>query len=239
MTFSGVTVLSFDCYGTLIDWESGILAALAPWRARTGVAGDDEALLAAFARHEGAQESETPALAYPRLLARVLERMGVELAAGATPEETRAFGASVGDWPAFADSAAALARLKQRYALAILSNVDRASFARSNARLGVAFDLVCTAEDIGSYKPAAANFNYLLARLGERGFAPENLLHVAQSLFHDHAPAQAMGLKTVWIDRRGGKAGGATAPVGAGEARPDHRFESLAALAAAVGVGDG
>ena len=238
MDFSGIRVLSFDCYGTLIDWESGILAALAPWRARSGVAADGEELLAAFARHEGVQETATPALAYPRLLARVLESMGAELGAAATPEEARAFGASVGDWPAFADSAAALARLKRHHALAILSNVDRASFARSNSRLGVAFDLVCTAEDIGSYKPAPANFTYLLARLDERGFAPETLLHVAQSLFHDHAPAKAMGLKTAWIDRRGGKPGGATAAIGAGEARPDHRFESLAALAAALAAGD-
>ena len=88
-------------------------------------------------------------------------------------------------------------------------------------------------------RPGLGRIGQNLARLGERGFAPENLLHVAQSLFHDHAPAKAMGLKTAWIDRRGSKPGGATAAIGEAEARPDHRFESLAALATAVVVGDG
>jgi 2-haloalkanoic acid dehalogenase type II len=232
-----IKALSFDCYGTLIDWETGILAALAPWQAQLG--GEPEALLAAFARHESAIEAEQPDLLYPQVLVKVMRRLGEELDTEVGEDEARAFGAAVGDWPAFPDSAAALASLKQRFQLVILSNVDRASFARSNSRLGVEFDLICTAEDIGSYKPARANFDYLLARLDERGIAPDELLHVAQSLFHDHAPALAMGLQTAWIDRRAGKSGGGATLAADPGLRVGSRFASMAELAAAFSAGQG
>ena len=184
------TTLTFDCYGTLIDWESGIFAALQPLLARTGAALDREAALTAFGRHESAQEAETPSMIYSRLLARVHARLAAEWGAAADAGEDARFGASVPAWPAFPDSAEALAYLKRHYKLVILSNVDRTSFAASNRRLGVEFDAVYTAEDIGSYKPDLANFRYLLARLAERGIAPESILHTAQSLFHDHVPAR-------------------------------------------------
>lgn len=232
-----IKALSFDCYGTLIDWESGILAALAPWQARAGA--EREALLAAFARHESTIEAEQPDLLYPQVLGKVMGGLGKEFDAEVSEAEARAFGASVGDWPAFPDTAAALASLKQRFQLVILSNVDRASFARSNTHLKVEFDLICTAEDIGSYKPARANFDYLLARLDERGIAPGELLHVAQSLFHDHAPALAMGLQTAWIDRRAGKAGGGATLAADPELRISNRFESMAELASAFSAGQG
>ena len=138
--------------------------------------------------------------------------------------------ASVGDWPAFADSAAALAYLKQFYKLVILSNVDRKSFAESEKRLGIAFDAVYTAEDIGSYKPDPRNFRYMIEALKRAGHAERDILHVAQSLFHDHAPANAAGLRSAWIDRRAGAAGsGATPPPPAG-VRYDFRFTSMAEL---------
>ena len=232
MRYEGFEVLSFDCYGTLIDWETGLLAALAPWRARVGAAADDEPFLAAFARHETAVQQARPGAPYPEILAAVLDGIAGEHGAPASRQERAAFAASVGDWPPFADSAEALAALKRRFRLCILSNVDRASFARSARRLGTAFDHVFTAEDIGTYKPDPHNFRFMMEALAEGGVAPERMLHVAQSLYHDHAPAQAAGLKSVWIDRRAGRPGGATAP--APGARWDARFETLAAFAAAA-----
>ena len=144
-----------------------------------------------------------------------------------------AFGASIQDWPAFPDSAEALGYLKQHYQLVILSNVDRASFAHSNQKLGVEFDAVYTAEDIGSYKPDPRNFEYMLARLAARGIAREQILHTAESLYHDHVPAKRFGLATCWIHRRAGKAGHGATRQPEAEVRPDFRFETLGAMAAA------
>jgi len=223
-------VLTFDCYGTLIDWETGIVEALGRWLARHGGERDADTLLDLFARHEPAQQSETPAMRYSELLGRVLARIGGDLGVPVDEEDMRAFGASVGDWPAFPDSAAALARLKRHYRLFVLSNVDRKSFAGSARRLGVAFDGVFTAEDIGSYKPDPRNFVYMLERLAGLGIAKERVLHTAQSLFHDHVPAKAAGLATCWIDRRRGRPGGATPPPPAA-VEPDFRFPTLAAMA--------
>jgi 2-haloacid dehalogenase len=230
MRLTDFTTLTFDCYGTLIDWETGIIAALAPWRARESIALSDETLLARFGAAETACEAETPDQAYPGILADTLGRMARELGVRARDEDRRSFGASVGDWPAFEDSAAGLAYLRQHYRLVILSNVDRTSFSRSHAKLGVAFDHVFTAQDIGSYKPNLRNFRHALERLGEAGVAPADILHTAQSLFHDHVPAKAMGLATMWINRRRGRSGdGATPPAAA---TPDWEVASLAEMVA-------
>jgi 2-haloalkanoic acid dehalogenase type II len=233
MKLSQFRVLTFDCYGTLIDWESGIHAALAPLLGRLGRALSRDAALEAFARHESAQERETPALRYAELLAAVHRRLAAEWGAEPREEEDRRFGASVPDWPAFADSPDALAYLKRHYKLVILSNVDRAGFAASNRRLGVEFDAVFTAEDIGSYKPEPANFRYMLDRLAERGHGKAAILHTAQSLFHDHMPARSFGLATAWIDRRHDQSGWGATMAPPAEARTDFRFPSLAAMAEA------
>ena len=233
MRLSDFSVLTFDCYGTLIDWESGIVAALAPWLSAHGVAADRERVLEAFSSAEAPQQAATPGMLYRDLLVTVHGAIARQFDLAPDPSAAAAFGASVGDWPAFPDSADALAYLKQHYQLVILSNVDRASFAPSNRKLGVEFDAVYTAEDIGSYKPDPRNFAYLLARLGERGIAKDQILHTAESLFHDHVPATACGLATCWIHRRAGQAGhGATRAPG-GAVRTDFRFESLGAMAAA------
>jgi len=230
MRLTDFKVLTFDCYGTLIDWETGILRALAPLLRQDRVRRRDDAVLADFARHESAQQALTPDLLYSDLLALVHRRLAAEWGVPASQEADQAFGRSVGDWPAFADSAAALAYLKQFYKLVILSNVDRNSFAESSKRLGVPFDAVYTAEDIGSYKPDPRNFRYTIEALKQAGHAGRDILHVAQSLFHDHAPANAVGLRSAWIDRRAGAAGsGATLPPPAG-VRYDFRFTSMAEL---------
>jgi 2-haloacid dehalogenase len=233
MRLSDYSVLSFDCYGTLIDWETGIARALGPWLEQAGVRASREEILAAFADAEAPQQAATPDLLYPELLARVHGALAARFGISPDPQAARAFGASIADWPAFPDSAPALAYLKQHYRLVILSNVDRASFGRSQDKLKVAFDAVYTAQDIGSYKPDPRNFEYLLARLAEQGIAPREILHTAESLYHDHIPAKRFGLATCWIHRRVGQAGhGATRPPEV-EVRPDFRFTTLGAMAAA------
>ena len=229
------TTLSFDCYGTLIDWESGILAELRPWAARHGIATDDEALLERFGAIEAACERETPGKLYPALLADVLARLAAHWQTSLAAGEAAAFGASVGRWPAFPDSAAALAYLKRHYKLVILSNVDRAPFARSREKLGVDFERVITAEDVGSYKPDPRNFAAMLADIkAALGADKSQVLHTAQSVFHDIVPAKALGLATLWVNRRKGRGGwGATpAPQGGADARPDFEVGSMAELAA-------
>lgn len=229
--------LSFDCYGTLIDWESGIWTALQPMLLANDTPVTRPEVLAEFGRIEAAQQVATPRLRYSDLLTIVHRDLATALGLDTTDDLDGAFGASVPDWPAFADSAGALASLGERYRLVILSNVDRRSFAGSNARLEVTFDAIHTAEDIGSYKPDPANFDYLLHHLGEDfGISADAVLHVAQSLYHDHAPAKAAGLDTVWIDRQRLSAGGewgATTPI-EDPPVPDHVFFSMADMARAV-----
>jgi 2-haloacid dehalogenase len=236
MRLTDFSALTFDCYGTLIDWETGILAALRPWTAAHRVEVGDEELLAAFGRAESSREASDPTAPYPRILAGVLEDLADELGTTASPEEAAAFGNSVKDWPAFPDSPDALAYLKRHYKLVIVSNVDRASFRHSNARLGVTFDAVVTAEDAAAYKPAPNHFHLALARLAEMGVAQDQVLHVAQSLYHDHVPAKRLGLRTMWVNRRATRtAGSADAGVGATPApsapvTPDGEVPTLAAL---------
>jgi 2-haloacid dehalogenase len=220
--FGQFDALTFDCYGTLIDWETGILEALRP----VAGDGDDEALLEAFARHETALEAG-PYLPYAEVLAGCLRGLGEELGFTPTPEQQAAFGRSVVDWPAFPDSPAALARLKERFKLGVITNCDDDLFAASNARLGVAFDWVITAEQARGYKPRPENFELAFERMG---LPRERILHVAQSLFHDHVPAKALGMTTVWIDRRAGRAGGGATPPA--EAAPDLVTPDLASFAA-------
>ncbi len=234
MKLTDFKVLTFDCYGTLIDWESGIWTALQPLLAAGGLTLGRDAALEAFAARESAQEAATPGLLYRDLLVAVHGQLAEDWSVDSASETHARFGASVPDWPAFSDSVAALQYLKQHYKLVILSNVDRAGFAGSNERLQVDFDAVYTAEDIGSYKPTAHNFEYLLAHLkADLGLEQADILHTAQSLFHDHAPACDFGLATAWIDRRHEQDGwGATMPP-PGEVRVDFHFTSMADMAAA------
>jgi 2-haloalkanoic acid dehalogenase type II len=233
MKLTDFRVLTFDCYGTLIDWESGIYAALQPLLQKANTALPRDAVLEAFARCESAQEAATPAMIYSDLLTEVHRQLAAEWRIAVSESDHQRFGASVPDWPAFADSAASLQYLKQHYKLVILSNVDRTSFSGSHRRLQVEFDAVYTAQDVGSYKPNPQNFTYMLEHLAALGFGKEAILHTAQSLFHDHAPAKQFGLASAWIDRRQNQGGwGATMQPPEG-ARYDFRFPSLAAMVAA------
>ena len=220
--------LTFDCYGTLIDWEAGILAALRAVLAGHGAGAGDDPLLGGFARFEAAAEAG-PYLPYREVLGRALRGVCAGLGFEPSPRETAGFAESVGDWPAFPDSAAALAQLARRYRLGVITNCDTDLFARSNQKLGVRFDWVITAEQLGSYKPNPRNFELALEQIG----GPRaRHLHVAQSLFHDHVPAQALGLSTVWIDRRQGRPGSGATP--AAVATPNFVFSTMAEVAAAA-----
>lgn len=221
--------LTFDCYGTLIDWETGIWNALQPLLSEGRLTIDREEALELFGRLETEQEVETPSLRYSSLLSVVHARMAKYWGARVSAEMHDRFGMSVPDWPPFPDSAEALSYLKTHYKIIILSNVDRTSFAASNRKLGVNFDAVYTAEDVGSYKPDPRNFTYLLDHLhDDLGIAPSQVLHTAQSLHHDHVPAAKAGLARAWIDRRSGRPGGGATPVPANVPTLDFLFKSLA-----------
>jgi 2-haloacid dehalogenase len=229
ITFGDFDVMSFDCYGTLIDWESGIAqAAQSILRAHDLHLSDDE-VLEAFAGLEAAAERGVYR-SYREVLATALEGLGALYQCTPSAEELQRFSTSVGEWPAFPDSAGALARLKQHFKLAVITNCDDDLFAQSNHRLGVRFDWIITAQQARSYKPALHNFQLAFDRIG---VPPARQLHVAQSLFHDHVPAKQLGLTTVWINRRHDKPGsGATPPA---EAVPNLEVPDLQTLADMVG----
>lgn len=232
--FRAIEALSFDCYGTLIDWESGLLPILERWAARNNVAPRGDELLVAFAESETQLESKHPSMPYPDILKHVTRSMSEQFRVQTDASAEQELAQSIGEWPAFPDTAEALRALKKRYQLVILSNVDRASFARSNQQLGVKFDLVVTAEDVKSYKPSAENFRALLAGISELGITKDRLLHVAQSLYHDHVPAKRFSLSTVWINRRAGKSGHGATVAPAVPVEPDAEYPSMQAFAAAV-----
>ena len=225
LDFGRFDVLTFDCYGTLIDWEAGILTALRAVLDPRDVGPTDDELLERYAGHEAALEAG-PYLRYREILGRSLRGLCADLGVQPTDEEVGAFGGSVGNWPAFADSPDALARLKERFRLGVITNCDDDLFAASNHRLGVTFDWIVTAQQAGSYKPSERNFALAFERID----APrDRILHVAQSLYHDHVPARRLGLATVWIDRRHDRPGfGATPPA---DAVPDLTAPDLRSFA--------
>jgi putative hydrolase of the HAD superfamily len=233
--FGRFKALSFDCYGTLIDWETGMLAALREWADGVDLQVSEGRLLQLVSEIETVVQGErSPALLYPDVLAEVLRRVGARLGVNVTEEDATRFGGTVGEWPAFPDSASALTRLGYHFRLIIVSNVDRSSFAASNRRLGVTFDKIITAEDVGAYKPRPPHFEALLASLAEMGLDRDDLLHVAQSLYHDHEPAQRHGLPSVWIDRGHDQFDHGATPPADPSVVPGWRFSTLAAFADAI-----
>lgn len=233
MKLGDFKVLAFDVYGTLIDWESGMVTGLKPLTDKLDQDLSRDEILEAHAFHESTTQRWTPAKTYSELLAVVYRRLAEEWGVAVSWEECQAYGLSVRQWPAFPDSRDALHYLKQHFKLVVLTNTDNVSFSGSNARLGVTFDGVYTAEDIGSYKPADRNFTYMLDMLARRGIQKSEILHTAESMFHDHAPANKHGLANCWIYRRHAQEGfGAT--MNPGEMpHYDFCFNSMAELAAA------
>lgn len=234
MNLADYDVLSFDCYGTLIDWEAGLVSALAPWAREVGLDVTDEELLVSYSENEAQTERDNPEMLYSAVLAEAFRRTGLKLGREVTEEWAAKLGLSVQFWPAFPDSHEALRSLAKDYKLIILSNVHRDGFKASNARLGVEFDAVITAEDVKAYKPAANHFEALDTALEEMGIPRERLLHVAQSLFHDHVPAKRHGLASVWINRRRGLPGWGATPEPKQQFTYGMEFPTMEALAAAA-----
>jgi len=228
--FEHFTYLTFDCYGTLIDWETGILAAVRPILARRGIAAEAEQILRLYVKYEAEQEAG-PYKPYRDVLQGVTAGIADELGFVPTAAELQALPDSVGHWPPFADTVAALTRLQTRYKLVIISNIDDAMFADTNALLHVTFDDIITAQQVGSYKPALQNFHVALARLG---IPQHQVLHVAQGLYHDHVPAKALGLTTVWVNRPSRLSGtGLALPV---QVTPDLEVPDLRSLVDLMGL---
>ncbi len=226
---SRYTAISFDCYGTLIDWDSGAGAFFAEWMGQARLGGADVDVLEIFAQAQYAHQSTRPFKPYPDVLADAFGDVAQLIGKRSDKSEAFAFAQSVGTWAPFADTVDSLRRLKELgFHLAVLSNVDDISFTTTHARLGNLIDTAVTTEMVGTYKPDPAMFDALFAALGTKGIGRGQLLHVAQSRFHDVAPANAIGLDVVWIDRRHGRSG--TGISMASDAEPMGRFESLAAF---------
>ncbi len=231
MKLSDYKVLTFDTYGTLIDWETGIHHALKPLLSKCDVEVSRDQALETFAKIESAQQAETPAMIYSELLTRVYWELSKHWAVDIEETEAQRFGQSVKDWPAFVDSPSSLQYLKKFFKLVTLTNCDRKSYVGSNQRLQIEFDAIYTAEDVGSYKPDPRNFEYMLAHLQQDfGIEKHEILHTAQSIFHDHVQAKEFGLATAWIDRRHDAQGwGATAEPPK-LVNTDFRFNSMAEM---------
>ena len=223
LDFDSFRVLTFDCYGTLINWEAGILGCLRPLLQSHGKNLSDDQILQIYAGLEREQESGEY-IPYRRVLENVVLGFGQKLGFCPTQVEAASLPESLKVWQPFPDTVEALRTLKSRYQLVILSNTDDDLFAHTAKLLEVPFDHVITAQQAGSYKPSPRNFELALKRVGR---PKSEVLHVAESLHHDIAPARELGLATVWIHRRK-KGFGATWP---GDAQPDVELPDLASLA--------
>lgn len=230
LDFTRFQAITFDCYGTLIDWERGLLDALRPFMERARAAGraaiENSTLLERYAAHEGEAE-KPPYRSYREVQRFALAGLAQDFGFEVKPGEEDAISESIANWPAFSDTAGAMRELQKRYKLCVCSNVDRDLFATSAPKLGVTLDALVTAEDVRSYKPQPGHFERAPRALG---VARERILHVAQSLYHDIRPAREMGYATVWVNRQRGR-WGATLPVALGEAKPDLEVPDLATLA--------
>jgi len=219
-----ITQLTFDCYGTLIDWESGILNAVQPLAARWGVTASPEVILRSYVQHEARLENQSW-MPYRDVLRGVMLGIAKDLGVHLTTGEEDTLVDSLSSWPPFPDTVAALQRLSTRFKLVILSNTDDSLFSETQKQLKVQFAEIITAEQVKSYKPAPAHFAEALRRLN---VPVKNILHVAQSLYHDHVPARQLGFHTACINRPSLLAGTGLAPDST--ARPDLTFTDLASF---------
>jgi 2-haloacid dehalogenase len=227
MDFSSVRLLTFDCYGTLIDWETGILNSLRVLLPKLTDVSDDQ-LLEMYGEIEARIEAG-PYLSYRAVLSRCVEEMAGRLGKTLAPSDAQRFPESLKQWKPFPDTVESLKALAGRYRLAVVSNVDDDLFAFTQKLLPVSFEFVVTAQQVRSYKPSLNNFGEAVKRALQSDIKPDQMLHVAQSLHHDIAPANSIGLKNVWVNRRYGKPGGGATLVSA--AKPMMEVHSLAELA--------
>lgn len=227
LNFRKFEVMTFDCYGTLIDWESGIAGTLGAFRDAHGIDATDEELLHRFAQAESHAQTR-PYRKYREILRDVMHAIATHYGVDSGFDQD-ALVDSLPGWRPFPDTVASLAALKHRFKLAVISNVDNDLFARTAERLEVPFDWVVTAEQVGAYKPSQRNFRRALEVMG---VPMQRVVHVAQSRFHDVGPARTMGWATVWVNRRRGRAGGGATQEF--RATPDLEVHDLASLVRAV-----
>ncbi len=233
MDFSRFATISFDCYGTLIDWESGILPVLRTVLRNHGQSLPDAAILELYGEFEAEAESG-PYQSYRDVLQSVVRAFAERLHFSATSAEIHSLHESVPAWRPFPDTVLALRELQKRYKLAVISNIDDDLFAETRKHLGVEFDAVITAEQARSYKPSINNFQIALRTLA---LSSDRLLHAAQSIYHDVVPARSLGISTAWVNRKSARPGiGAvrTSAALASERKPDLELPDLASLAAAA-----
>jgi 2-haloacid dehalogenase len=227
LDFSQFELLTFDCYGTLINWEEGILRCLHRVLAAHGKDTDDATILRLYGDFE-ARAEQGEYRRYREVLQSVVRQFGEKLGFAPTDEEVRSLPESLKEWQPWPDTVTALRELQSRFRLAIISNVDDDLFAATKPQLGVEFDQIITAQQAGAYTPALKIFELALSRIG----APAHrILHVGQSVYHDVLPAQSLGLATVWVNRPSARTG--VGAVKAVEGRPDLQVSSVGELAAA------
>jgi 2-haloacid dehalogenase len=225
LNFAQYRLVSFDCYGTLIDWETGIFSAIRPILAAHGQTIADAELLRLYSELESqAQQGEFHP--YREVLQSVVRGFSKHLGFNSTESQARSLPESLPNWPPFADTIAALGKLKQRYQLAVISNVDDDLFAPTARRLQIPFDYVITAQQAQAYKPSLQMFKTAQQRTG---VAPAQWLHVAQSVYHDVIPARSLGISTVWVNRPSSRPGSGAAK--AATAQPDLEVPNLETLA--------
>ena len=216
LDFSQFEVLSFDCYGTLIDWEGGILPVLKNLLETHNINQSDKQILELFAEFESELEKGTNGyLKYREVLRQVVKKFSERFNFDVTEAELNSLPNSLKNWQPFPDTVEALKALKKRFRLAIISNTDDELFADTAKHLQVEFDWIITAEQVKSYKPSPRNFEFAIQKMG---ISPDKLLHVAESIYHDVIPVKAMGLSTVWVNRRVGKEGFGATKAASGEA---------------------
>jgi 2-haloacid dehalogenase len=233
LRLSDFDAVTFDVYGTLIDWEPSIVEFLVRWAAEHGVAASGEELIMSFDRARAIIQKEHPAHLYPEVLRRCFDRISGDFEVPIDPARREAFSATPHQWLAYSDVPSGLKQLQARAKIGALSNIDNASLASSCSRMAVTFDIVVTAERVGAYKPSPEHFETALAELDAMGIARSRVLHVGQSLRADVTPANKLGLKCIWINRPGRLLG--LSGEGAAEARPDLTVGSLAAMLEAIG----
>lgn len=224
LDYSKFEYLTFDCYGTLIDWESGIVAALRPLLKEHGVDLPDEDVLSLYAELESSIETEE-FMPYKGVLREVVKKAGVKFGFIPDDKDVNLLVHSIGYWKPFDDTVPALRELSSRFKLAVISNIDDDLFRITQSKLGIEFDGLVTAEQVRAYKPDLAVFRTAIEKLG---VAKESILHVAQSLYHDISPANELGIKTVWVNRRHGRDGYGATPMASAD--PDVEVPDLASL---------
>ena len=225
------SVLTLDCYGTLVDRDGGIIMALMPWLNDAGVVASRGEILRAFRQAERAKLVTAPGVCYREVLLEAHDAIAKFFDVPTHQKAAKAFAASITNWPVHPDVPSALAYLKKHYSLVVLTNIDHQSFDETNKALGVDFDAVYTAEDIGSYKPSMRSFDYLLSRLAKADIAKDRVLHVAGSLRFDHVPAKRRGMSTCWIHRPHGRSKMSGSTTRGIDVHPDFYFQTLGALA--------